>query len=57
MTPDGHFYEHHVKPGRTSANEVIVVFELRNVEFVPASLSGSDFEKKVRQGLEAKLAE
>lgn len=57
MTPDGQYYEHSVMAGRQSATEVIVVFELRNVEFVPAGLSGSDFEKKVRQALEAKLAE
>lgn len=57
MTPDGHYFEHYVMPGRKSASEVIVVFNLSYVEFVPAGMMGTDFEKRIKQKLAAMLAE
>ena len=53
MNHDGVLYEHPVLRGRRSSSEVVVVFNLTNVKFVPAMYSGTEHEQKVREELQA----
>ena len=53
MNDDMVMFKHHVMRGRQSSTEVVVVFNLTNVRFVSAVQSGTEYEQKVRDELQA----
>ena len=54
MTDDAVLIDHHVMNGRQAKSEVVIVYGLRDVEFVSVAMEDSELEKRIAARVEEK---
>ena len=54
MTDDAVSIPHSVMKGRQAKSEVVIVYGLRDIEFVGAAMEGGEYEKQTIAQIEAK---
>lgn len=57
MTDDGVSIPHHVMTGRQAKSEIVIVYGLRDIEFVSVNSEGGEFEQQIIAGVEAKASQ